>query len=80
MDVNLSAQITIEQWCIQNISPQAYYIPSGKGLRRGGVGWEITSFGSRITIRIDNEQLLILFLLLYGHTGIMVRNETIPVS
>ena len=73
-------RVAMEQWCVKNISPIAYYMPTSKGVRHGGVGWELTAVGSHISVRIDDEKTLVLFLLLFSQPGVSVSNETISVG
>lgn len=64
------------EWCAQNISPVAYYIPTGGFTRRGGVGWAMyQKISGQHFITIDDPELLVIFLLKFGHTGIKVADK-----
>lgn len=71
----VSNLFAMEHWCTTNIAMTSFYIPIARGMMRGGTGWSITFTTAPVMYVIDitDEQKLVLFLLLFGHTGIRVR-------
>ena len=45
------------EWCEENISPQAYYLPFNSGRKIGGNGWEVAYTGTTVRIIIDDPTL-----------------------
>lgn len=56
----------VVDWCSENISAQVYYLPSGRTLRVGGIGWEVFTHGTDVELRCKDETLGTFLALKYG--------------
>ena len=66
----------IINWCSLNISAAEYYIPYQDSVKQGGVGWAMKRLhGGQSYMTIDDEKMLSIFLLKFGHTGIKVSTK-----
>ena len=60
-------RIVFIDWCVTNIGPQKYYIPSNTGTKVGGPGWEITTWRSgSVFVYIMDRQLDLMFRLKFA--------------
>ena len=48
--------IQATEWCEQHISAREYHLPYNKGMKMGGVGWEVHAEAKQISVHFDDPQ------------------------
>lgn len=61
-------QLKIVDWCQANISPRTYYMAFNKGVKVGGLGWEIVTSNNVLTAYIEDEKMHTFFALSFENS------------